>query len=129
MPLLANVLVTTQRSSYNATTKVTSSFVAKLTAIPAHAEPMDEIKYAGFGADALSSDYVLAFDTGTDIIEQDRITAMVVITDGVTNWPADFIYGGTNEFLTVAYKLERGAVLLPERLVFIKRSTGGGPIR
>lgn len=124
MPLLANVLITTARSVRNATTGTTAAPTTSLVAIPAHAEPMNAVKYAGFGDAAVSCDYVLVVDSGTDIVENDRISSMVLMSDGTTAWPDDQT---AHEFFDVKMHLEQAALLLPARLLFVSRVRGGGP--
>lgn len=131
MPLLANVSIATSRSVYTApvisnTQGVTSAPSPYLSGIPAHIQPTNMAKYAIFGDAALSSDYVVMVDTGTDIVEGDRISSIVLILDGVTLWPGS-IPSNVNEFWIVAKSVEVAPMLLPACIVFIKRVKGGGP--
>lgn len=133
MPLLANVNITTSRSTYADptvanTSGVTSAPTAYLQSTPAHIQPMNMAKYAMFGDAALSSDYVVNVDTGTDIIEGDRVSSIVLILDGVTPWPGSIpANAAANEFWIVTKAVEVAPLLLPARLAFIKRVKGGGP--
>lgn len=126
MPLLATVLISTARPSYSGTT-TGASYAPNLSDVPAHIEPVNPVKYLTFGEAAASSDYVISVDAGTDIADMDRITASVLITDGVTPYPGDFPSNNTNEFWQVSKATEDAPLLLPQRLAFVKRIKGGGP--
>src|ERR1700690_4371683 len=129
MGILDNVLVTTARAGYttpsvSGTSGITGTFTTHLTAMSAHTDTPG-IRYAGYGDAALSSDYVLSFDPGTDIVEQDRITAIVLKQDGVTPWPNTSVTGA-NEYWQVMLAVEEPPMIMPHRLAFIKRIRGGG---
>lgn len=126
MPLLTNVVITTARSTFDVTTRVTGVPITYLQRVPAHIEPnIGQVTFAAMPEAALTSDYIVTVDTGVDVVTQDRITSLM-LTDGVTPWPGDIPFG-TNEFWMVTYHVETGPVVLPSRVLYIKRVRGGGP--
>lgn len=132
MPLLANVIISTNRSQYTAptiagTSGVTSAPYSYLTGVFAHIEPTGPKAYAMFGDAAIATDYMVTVDTGTDIVEGDRLSSITLI-DGITPWPGSIPYAArNNEYWGVTKAKEIAPMLLPACMALIKRVKGGGP--
>lgn len=124
--LLANALITSGRATFNAGTGVTTAPAANnLSAIRAHIEPMKATAFAVLPEAALTSDYVATVESGTDIKTGDTLTA-ITLPDGATPWPGDGPTTG-NVVWQVVYHKELAGMLLPQRLLYLKRVRGGGP--
>jgi hypothetical protein len=124
--LLANVYIDTARSSYNPETGVTGPYAPYLIGIPARINSVSN-HYKLYGDAALSSDYVMVVDRGTDITAQDRITT-IYLNDRVTFWPGNPFPFSMNDYWSIVITVESASLFLASRIVFIKRVCGGGPV-
>ncbi len=124
MPLLANVLLSTSRSTFTASAYggTTGTPTPHLSGIPANIQPMNATQYGLLPPGALNIGYVADVDSGTDIAPDDLITSAVLLSDGVTPWPG-FSSAAT---WTVRFILESGPMLMPSRLCFIDMTITGG---
>lgn len=123
--LLPNALLSTERATYNATTESTSAPSAYLTGVLAHIEPMRASAYTLLPDSALTAEYVATVASGTDVAPGDVI-ATITLLDGVTPWPGDRVANDPNTAWEVAYIRETAPLFLPQRMVYLKRVTGGG---
>src|SRR5487761_2080649 len=124
--LLPNVYLATERATYNPTTDSTGGYTAHLAGVMAHIEITRASAYTLLPDAALTSDYTATVASGTDIAVGDRISALALL-DGVTPWPGEWPSGSANEYFVVTLVRETAPLFLPQRAVYLKRMTGGGP--
>lgn len=137
MPFLANTYIWTARSSFSATTKVTTAPTAYLSGVLAAVEPMMASAYTllptSGGQQILGNDYLVHLDPGTDVKAGDRII-MCTLLDGVTPYPPEVDWQGTqqpgmpvgSEFWEVTFAQESSPPLA-ERTAYVKRHVLKGP--
>src|SRR5258708_7738266 len=114
MPLLTNVIVTTARASFNASTGVTTTESAYLTGVEMHLEPEKEMTWMAKSEGTLDSYYKGHVDTGVDIATGDTLISIKQL-DGVTDYPGDGpATGSTNMVWKVVFHEEESAALIPE---------------
>ena len=92
MPLLANALITTKRSSYVSATGVTTAEAnvgVYLAAVPAAVWPDEEANFLTRAPGSLVTYWIASIDSGTDIQASDLISSITLL-DGVTPFPNDF---------------------------------------
>jgi len=124
MPLLPNVLLTTGRGTYNATTGITSSDATPyLSGVLACVMPDQESTLFALQAGLFEQHYHGWVDTGTDIAMNDQLMAITGL-DGVTPWPADGSSGNT--VWRIAYHNETASGFIPQRYLHIVRTRAGG---
>lgn len=126
MGILDNVLVSSTRSPYNATTGVTSaSNTPVLMQQAGHLSALDSPTtwetYRPLPAAALNSQFKLKVDMWVDIKEGDIITSITLL-DGVTPWP------GVNPLDTwrITYILPSTAGFLAYQMAYLDRVRAGG---
>jgi hypothetical protein len=119
MPLMRNVDVDTVRSIRSA--GLTSAPTPWLQKIPAHATPTPQLDFKVLPEAALTSDYMLTVDAGTDIKTGDQASA-INLPDTLIPW----ITLNANEFWLVVWTQNSSPGPLAHLKVFIKRITGGG---
>jgi len=123
MPVvLPNVLIWTSRPNYSASTG-TSAPAPYLSEVEAHAGPVVQQDYRTMPVSALTSDYLIKVDIGTDIVAEHTIYKMTIIDDPLTPW--DEL--GPNEAFTVIFPQNSAAGPLQHRKLWCKRITAGGP--
>jgi hypothetical protein len=123
MPVaMPNVLISTSRAKYDPTTG-TSAPAPYLSGIEAHAGPISQRDYRVMPEAALTSDYLIEVEIGTDIVAEDVVPSMTPIDDPYTPW--DEL--GTNEAFTVIFPQNSAAGPLQHRKLWCKRVTAGGP--
>lgn len=130
MPLLTNVIVTTARPTYNATTKITGPATTYLTGIEMHLEPDKEANFLAQSEGALDVHYTGHVDSGVDVAVGDTLTSIKLASDGVTDYPGASdgpATGSGNVEWRVTFHEETAPALLPERKLHITRVRGGGP--
>jgi len=124
MPIvLPNVLIWTSRAVFSASTG-TSAPTPYLSEIEAHAGPMTQADYRTMPDAALSSNYLVKVEIGTDVIAEDTISK-VALNDPPVFSPWDAL--GINEVLVVIFAQNSAAGPLQHRQLYCKRITGGGP--
>lgn len=124
-----NVVVSTQRGSFDLATKVTSGPSYYLTGVRGRIRPNTSNSYTMLPTNApqvLAADYVLEVDEGTDIAADDRL-ASITLVDGVTPWPGDLPAEATTEYWQVTYAADQQPGVLSRRTCYIKRTKTGGP--
>jgi len=124
MPVvLPNVVIWTSRAVFSSSTG-TSAPTPYLSAISAHAGPMTQADYRTMPEAALTSNYLVKVEIGTDIIAEDSISKVALNNPPVyTVWDAL----GTNEYMVVIFAQNGPAGPLATRYLYCKRVTGGGP--
>lgn len=128
MVLLPNVLVSTARSGYSQNFGTSGATQPKLVKQPGHIQSTRGIMHM-LPASALNSEYILRVDSGLDVHKGDVITAITLL-DGKTTWPGLGLANTpiANEVWRVAEANEDSPGILPNRLVYLERLVGGGPI-
>ena len=120
--VLYNAFINTLRSAFNAGSGQTSPASAKLTDVVCHFEPIHTKRYTDLPPEALSSEFEVHVDSGTDIVFGDFITN-VRLLDKVTPW-----FGiSANDTLHVIFTEEGTQPILAKRHVYIQRVRAGGP--
>lgn len=124
MPIvLPNVVIWTNRAVFSSATG-TSAPTPYLSEIEAHAGPMTQADYRTMPDAALSSNYLIKVDIGTDIIAEDTVPKVALNDPPVFSaWDAL----GINEYLVVIFVQNGAAGPLATRYLYCKRITGGGP--
>jgi hypothetical protein len=84
---------------------------------------MTDIDYRTMPEAALTSNYLVKVEAGTDIVAEDTITKVTLI-DAPLYTPWDEL--GANETLTVIFPQNSAAGPLAHRKLYCKRVTGGG---
>lgn len=119
--LLPNIIFSTSRSQYNATTGTTKP-QNNLMNIAGHIAPVRATQLAVLPPDAAGSQVVLTVESGTDIVIGDIITAMY-LNDGITVWPA---FNGAATYV-VRFVQETAPLVLPTRIVYVEIVIATGP--
>jgi len=126
--ILANVLISTARSPVNVSTGLTQAAVAHLSGVAVHiGESTKDLEYHALQAGAVTTEFLITANAGTDIRAGDYITSIVLITDGVTPWPGLGLASSPIETYLVILEKESDPGPLANREVIITRFTGGGP--
>jgi hypothetical protein len=127
-PLLQNVLITTERSTFTASSGVTSQANSLVLAgYPAFIGPNTETAYKVLPEQVLASEFIVKVESGTDIVEGD-IFSSITLRDGVTPWPGLNLAENSNETLRVTFAKESTPGPLAHRIVYVGRERGGGPV-
>jgi hypothetical protein len=131
MLLLANVLLTTTRPTFNTTTLATGPATPYLRGVLAHIGPAKASAYLLLPDATVKSLYQANVETGTDIAVGDLITTITLL-DGVTTWPGDNPNTGTpgqdpTSLWVVVFQEESPPGLLAYRQLYVTRYTGEGP--
>ena len=129
MGVLNNVVVTTARRVYNATTGAAPPPTTWLTIpIPAHIEELERADYIILEAQGVEADYWFSVDVGTDILPDDQITNIVRIDTG-TPWPGPFFGVGAQgqSTYTISLVWPSSPGFFDRYKVYVKRAIGGGP--
>jgi hypothetical protein len=123
MVVLRNTVIWTARPIYSASagTSVPSSY---LSAIDAHTGPVPSSDFHVLPDAALTSDYLVKVDAGTDIKTGDVIT-QVCLPD-LTHSPWDGL--SVSEELWVTFDRLSAAGPLAHLRLYCKRVTAGGPV-
>lgn len=124
MPVpLKNVVTWTSRPPYSAS-RGTGAPVPNLAKVEAHQGPIPASDYQTGTTAILESDYLFAYEIGTDIKKGDTITKV-----SLNNPPAYTLWDelGSNEMLFVTFARNSSAGPLQHRRVYCKRVTAGGP--
>lgn len=128
---LANVLITTARSTFDPATNATSAPVIYLENVLASIAPIKATQYAALPEGALRSQYVAKVDAGTDIATGDRIVKMTLL-DGITPWPGDTAAQDGSDPTSqwwVLFHQEQAPILFASRALYLGRETGNGPFQ
>lgn len=120
---LPNALLTVARSNRSGVSGLTSGPTTYLAGVVAHIEPFNMRDYAAMPASDITADYTVTVAAGADIQVGSRLTG-ITLSDGVTPWPGE--RPSDNEYWDVVYAFETSAYFLPQRVLFVKRVTGGG---
>lgn len=121
--VLKNVVIWTKRPSFSSTS-VTSVATPYLSQIDAYAGPTPASDYRVLPDAALTSDYMLKVDIGTDIKTGD-IISQVSLPNPPVYTPWDGL--GANETLWVTFDRVSAAGPLAHRRIYCRRVTAGGP--
>lgn len=132
MLLFDNVRLWTGRRYFNASVNSTSQPVPHLGEVRGYIEDAKLGGYKALPDAALTSDYQVRVDTGTDIVTGDSISA-ITLKDGKTPWPGDYLAGQTTlpggdptSTWEVVYHKETDPGPFAHRMLYLRRSTGRG---